>query len=573
MIIDKNKSYMNKKITKIFSALFIAVFGLISFNPNIAKADPNVLPFPYTLQASNITATSVVFNGRISTTQGTDSMIAYFKYFEVGQGSAVEKTWNREYSSWDVVNGYITVSDSPVTTLEPNTTYAYYLEIGYAGQYITGDFKYFTTPGSYNPAPTPVPTPEPIVPAPVIPAPTPITPIIEPTPITQPQPVPPVSPEPIYQPTPITQPVTQPVPPISPEPIVQPITQPQPVSPVSPTVPNQTTVNYPQVQTLYADNITANSARLNGNLLNLGGANYADVWFEWNNEGRTSWIPLALADNGATGIQNLNSISTFSNVLNNLQPNTTYYFRAVARNSAGTSFGAMLSFRTLDNSNQTGNRLTLTSSARDASQNSQWSKNLYTKASSVVNIRIEVSNNDTRTYNNVTVADILPLKTKYIGNLQVDGISNTTDIISGLNIGDLSPNQVKTITFDIMIDPIESFNYGQNQLKNSAVIKNVSPEISDTITLYVDRSGVAGTTTSPSNVSTGFGNTIKDYIYLPIFIIALALVIFRKHFVYAVDAYERIAFAARSNSRMISKNFSTRKSESELEETIERLSK
>ena len=37
-----------------------------------------------------------------------------------------------------------------------------------------------------------------------------------------------------------------------------------------------------------------------------------------------------------------------------------------------------------------------------------------------------------------------------------------------------------------------------------------------------------------ANVSTGFGNTIKDYIYLPIFIIALALVIFRKHFVYFV---------------------------------------
>jgi len=563
---------MNKKITKIFSALFIAIFGLISLNPNVAKADPNVLPFPYTLQASNITATSVVFNGKISTTQGTDSMIAYFKYFEVGQGSAVEKTWNREYSSWDVVNGYITVSDSSVTALKPNTTYAYYLEIGYAGQYITGDFKYFTTPGSYSPTPNPSPitTPEPVVPAPVIPAPTPIIP--EPTPITQPQPTPPIYPQPIVQPTPIAQPVV----PISPQPIVQPtpIVQPQPVAPISPTTPIQPTVNYPQVQTLYADNITATSARLNGNLLNLGGANYADVWFEWNNEGKTSWIPLALADNGATGIQSLNSVSTFSSVLNNLQPNTTYYFRAVARNNAGNSFGTMLSFRTLDNNqNQNQNRLTLTSSARDVSQNSQWSKNLYTKPSSVVNIRIEISNDDTKTYNNLTVADILPLKTKYVGNLQVDGTQNSTDIISGLNIGDLNPGQRKTITFDIIIDPIESFNYGQNQLRNSAVIKNIDPEISDTITLYIDRSGVAGTTTSPSNVSTGFGNTIKDYIYLPIFIIVLALVVFRKHFVYAVDAYEKIAFASRSNSEKFSQSFFGKKSESELEKAIKRLNK
>ena len=37
-----------------------------------------------------------------------------------------------------------------------------------------------------------------------------------------------------------------------------------------------------------------------------------DVWFEWNNEGRTSWIPLALADNEFTNIQNLNYVSTFS---------------------------------------------------------------------------------------------------------------------------------------------------------------------------------------------------------------------------------------------------------------------
>ncbi len=86
---------MNAKFIKLISALLLITFGLTMINPDFVKADPNVLPFPYTLEASNVSATSVTFNGKISTTQGTDGMMAYFKYFETGSRTEIQKTWNR----------------------------------------------------------------------------------------------------------------------------------------------------------------------------------------------------------------------------------------------------------------------------------------------------------------------------------------------------------------------------------------------------------------------------------------------------------------------------------------------
>jgi hypothetical protein len=50
-----------------------------------------------------------------------------------------------------------------------------------------------------------------------------------------------------------------------------------------------------------------------------------------------------IADNVSTDGTGL---GVFASILNNLQPNTTYYFRAYATNSAGTGYGNELSFST-----------------------------------------------------------------------------------------------------------------------------------------------------------------------------------------------------------------------------------
>lgn len=98
-------------------------------------------------------------------------------------------------------------------------------------------------------------------------------------------------------------------------------------------------IRLPTVETRVATNITETSAILQGAIINDGGASIIERRFEW---GTTP------ACSGGSTNQVTVSGNTFSFRLTGLQPGTTYYFRARARNSAGWGQGADLSFRTLD---------------------------------------------------------------------------------------------------------------------------------------------------------------------------------------------------------------------------------
>ncbi len=95
----------------------------------------------------------------------------------------------------------------------------------------------------------------------------------------------------------------------------------------------------PSVETRPATSVQTNSAYLNGRILSNGGSTILERRFDWgtssNGSGWTNWTNQVSA-----------SGDSFSFHLTNLQPGTTYYFRAWARNSAGWSQGYILSFRT-----------------------------------------------------------------------------------------------------------------------------------------------------------------------------------------------------------------------------------
>ena len=93
----------------------------------------------------------------------------------------------------------------------------------------------------------------------------------------------------------------------------------------------------PYVTTYSATAVSDNYATLNG--LSDANDSATDTWFEWG----TSYSNLNRStskDYQGTGRDNFNDRIT------GLSPNTTYYFRAVARNSEGTARGNILSFRT-----------------------------------------------------------------------------------------------------------------------------------------------------------------------------------------------------------------------------------
>lgn len=98
-------------------------------------------------------------------------------------------------------------------------------------------------------------------------------------------------------------------------------------------------VQLPQVKTGAASDLTANSVILNGQVISDGGEQLAARGFFWS------------ATNTDPGFDNLmelveGGIGTFQVEINDLEPNTTYYYRAFATNSAGTALGEVLSFKT-----------------------------------------------------------------------------------------------------------------------------------------------------------------------------------------------------------------------------------
>lgn len=102
---------------------------------------------------------------------------------------------------------------------------------------------------------------------------------------------------------------------------------------------NAPTKTAPQVSTSTISNITLNSAISGGTIANDGGADITSKGVVWN----TTASPT-ISSNTKT-IEGTGT-GTFSSSLTNLTPSTTYYLRAYATNSSGTSYGSEISFTT-----------------------------------------------------------------------------------------------------------------------------------------------------------------------------------------------------------------------------------
>jgi len=95
----------------------------------------------------------------------------------------------------------------------------------------------------------------------------------------------------------------------------------------------------PTVSTSGATAITSSSATLNGQLTGMGSASTANVSFEWGLDQDNLSI--------STVPQSLTAPAGFNAGLSNLNPNTTYYFRAKGDGgTGGTAYGAIMSFTT-----------------------------------------------------------------------------------------------------------------------------------------------------------------------------------------------------------------------------------
>ncbi|WP_293051633.1 T9SS type A sorting domain-containing protein [Paludibacter sp.] len=96
----------------------------------------------------------------------------------------------------------------------------------------------------------------------------------------------------------------------------------------------------PTVTTQAVSSIAATTATGNGNITDLGTSNPTAYGICWNTTG-TPTTANSKADNGAAS-----ATGAFTASMTSLTANTTYYVRAFATNTAGTSYGSEVSFTT-----------------------------------------------------------------------------------------------------------------------------------------------------------------------------------------------------------------------------------
>lgn len=110
----------------------------------------------------------------------------------------------------------------------------------------------------------------------------------------------------------------------------------------------EVSLSAPSITTSSASSVSATAATMNGNITDSGGATVTTRGFEWD------------ADTGAPYANDWHEDGTFSTgsfpkALSGLTESDTYYFRAYAINSEGTTYGSELTFNTIPASTLTDN--------------------------------------------------------------------------------------------------------------------------------------------------------------------------------------------------------------------------
>ena len=98
----------------------------------------------------------------------------------------------------------------------------------------------------------------------------------------------------------------------------------------------------PQVETLSPLGVYAGGVIMAGDLTDTGHDSATEVWFVWDQESHNNWSDYSKA----TGSLVQSQEGQFDVFVGNLLSDTTYYFRAIAKNNAGLSFGQEETFTT-----------------------------------------------------------------------------------------------------------------------------------------------------------------------------------------------------------------------------------
>ena len=264
-------------------------------------------------------------------------------------------------------------------------------------------------------------------------------------------------------------------------------------------------------------------ATLNGNLsiTNTNGSNYNSnyIYFQW---GTTT-------DYGnETPQQILGYSEQFLQNIENLNPGTTYHYRAVSKGSYGTIYGQDMTFTTsgagngaVVNYNGTGTLSVTKQVINLTSGNLNWQASVNGNPGDILSFAITIQSNANHDIHNVFVRDILPANLIYKGNLTVNAALNSSgNPQNGINIGTISSGGIQVITYQAQVASTANIPAGTSTASNSATITSTEGGTQTAAaSVIINNPLVLGAATT---VSTGLtNNPVTDSFFLPVMLIIL----------------------------------------------------
>jgi len=162
------------------------------------------------------------------------------------------------------------------------------------------------------------------------------------------------------------------------------------------------------------------------------------------------------------------------------------------------------------------------------SVSSQWQKTVEVRPNGQVYFMISVVNNSLTKADNVIVSANIPSEISYLGNLQLDGVTISGDIVSGVDIGSIASANTKSITFEGRTQAIST-----TATKQATVTSNNSGATqSDSISInFVSDQAAAAAAVSKSETTTGFLGFLKHWylwILVGLILVFLFIVVYKR---------------------------------------------
>jgi len=159
----------------------------------------------------------------------------------------------------------------------------------------------------------------------------------------------------------------------------------------------------------------------------------------------------------------------------------------------------------------------------------QWQKTAEVGPNSQIYFMISATNGSSTQIDNVTILANIPNEISSLGNLQLNGVPVSGDIVTGINIGSIAPATTKLITFEGKTQTLSA-----SGAKQAIATSNVSGVAqTDSISLNLNPSANQKPAAAVSNTTavSGFMGFLKQWyiwIVVGLVLIFLFIIIFRR---------------------------------------------